>query len=382
MKIKKIEPKTTTEKKRVAAYCRVSTLQDQQEESFETQKAYYSEFISTHPDWVLTKVYADRHSGTSAANRPGFQEMLAAAEKKQFDIVLCKSISRFARNVVDCQQYVKWFRTLGITIFFEEQNIKTDDPTCDFVLSMMAAVAQDESHSISRNIQAAYESRYARGEYNLGNNRILGYDSKKGKLIPNDDAWIVREVFNRFLAGRNYKEIADDLEKMGAKSKTGNKRFAIETLRGMLCNETYVGDKRLHKEPPKDYLTKKTDMNREYKSYYLKDDHEPLIDRETWDKVHEILKKREDEVKIGIYRTNGVHHEFYGKIFCGECGAPFIRRTFRDKKGNPYKSWNCRERQKGSGCVCHAVREEKLMEMVAGKDYNRITVYEDRVEVE
>ena len=382
MKIKKIAPKHSTEKKRVAAYCRVSTLQDQQEESFETQKAYYSEFIQAHPDWVLTKIYADRHSGTDAAKRPGFQEMLAAAEKKQIDIVLCKSISRFARNVVDCQQYVKWFRTLGITIFFEEQNIQTDDPTCDFVLSMMAAVAQDESHSISRNIQAAYESRYARGEYNLGNNRILGYDCRKGKLVPNDEAWIVREIFKRFLAGQNYTEIVDALEKMGAKSKRGKKRFSVETLRNMLTNETYVGDKRLQKQPPKDYLTKKPDPNREYKTYYLKDDHEPLIDRETWDKVQEILNKREEEAKIGIYRTNGEHHELYGKIFCGECGAPFVRRTFRDKKGNHYKSWNCRERQKGSGCVCHAVREERLMEMTKGKDYNHIMVYEDRVEVE
>ena len=382
MKIKKIAPKTSAEKKRVAAYCRVSTLQDQQEESFETQKAYYSEFIQAHPDWVLTKIYADRHSGTDAAKRPGFQEMLAAAEAKQIDIVLCKSISRFARNVVDCQQYVKWFRTLGITIFFEEQNIQTDDPACDFVLSMMAAVAQDESHSISRNIQAAYESRYARGEYNLGNNRILGYDCKKGKLIPNKDAWIVREVFNRFLAGHNYTEIADALEKMGAKSKRGKKRFSVETLRNMLTNETYVGDKRLQKQPPKDYLTKKPDPSREYKTYYLKDDHEPLIDWETWDKVQEIISQRREEVEAGIYWTNGVHHEFYGKIFCGECGAPFVRRTFRDKKGNSYKAWNCRERQKGSGCVCHAVREEKLMEMVDGRDYERITVYEDRVVVE
>ena len=98
--------------------------------------------------------------------------------------------------------------------------------------------------------------------------------------------------------------------------------------------------------------------------------------------MQEILNKCEEEAKNGIYRTNGEHHELYGKIFCGECGAPFVRRTFRDKKGNHYKAWNCRERQKGSGCVCHAVREEKLMEMVAGKDYERITVYEDRVEVE
>lgn len=130
--------------------------------------------------------------------------MAAAAEAKKLDIIICKSISRFSRNMVDCQQYAKWFRTLGVTIIFEEQNIRTDDPTCDFVLSILAAVAQDESHSISENEKAAYASRFARGEYNLGNNRILGYDCVDGELVPNKDAWIVKEVFRRFIEGESY----------------------------------------------------------------------------------------------------------------------------------------------------------------------------------
>lgn len=156
MIIKKVMPKIPVAKKRVAAYCRVSTFRNEQDESFETQQKYYEELIQSHPDWELVKVYADRHSATRVKNRPGFQEMAAAAEAKKLDIIICKSISRFSRNMVDCQQYAKWFRTLGVTIIFEEQNIRTDDPTCDFVLSILAAVAQDESHSISENEKAAY----------------------------------------------------------------------------------------------------------------------------------------------------------------------------------------------------------------------------------
>ena len=148
MIIRKIQPKVVAAKKRVAAYCRVSTQRNEQDESFATQKRYYEEMISTHPDWELVKIYSDRHSATAAKNRPGFQEMLADAEAKKLDIVICKSISRFARNIVDCQKYTQWFSTLGITVIFEEQNIRTDDPTSGFVLSMMSAIAQDESHCI------------------------------------------------------------------------------------------------------------------------------------------------------------------------------------------------------------------------------------------
>jgi len=207
MIIKKVMPKIPVAKKRVAAYCRVSTFRNEQDESFETQQKYYEELIQSHHDWELVKVYADRHSATRVKNRPGFQEMAAAAEAKKLDIIICKSISRFSRNMVDCQQYAKWFRTLGVTIIFEEQNIRTDDPTCDFVLSILAAVAQDESHSISENEKAAYASRFARGEYNLGNNRILGYDCVDGELVPNKDAWIVKEVFRRFIEGESYRQI-------------------------------------------------------------------------------------------------------------------------------------------------------------------------------
>ena len=321
--------------------------------------------------------------------------MLADAEAKKLDIVICKSISRFARNIVDCQKYTQRFSTLGITVIFEEQNIRTDDPTSGFVLSMMSAIAQDESHSISENERKSYESRFARGEYTLGNNRILGYDSEDGVLVPNKDAWIVKEVFRRFLAGESYRQIAKGLKDMGAECLHSKRGFGVETLRYMISNETYVGDKCLQKKTPVDYLTKKPDPNRKAMSNYLYDDHEAIIDRETWDKAQAILKERKELAKAGVYKTNREHHFLYGKVFCGECGAPFLRRTFNGS--TPYKAWNCRNRQKGKGeikCGNRFIREKQLLNQIQEelgwsdmdkeqfqKEVSRVLVFANHIEV-
>ena len=395
MVITKVPPKVSAVEKRVAAYCRVSTLQEQQSESFETQQKYYQELIQAHPEWKLFKIYADRHSATSVKNRPGFQEMLADAESGALDVVLCKSVSRFSRNIVDCQRYTKWFRTLGITIIFEEQNIRTDDPTCDFIFSMMAAVAQNESHSISQNVQASYASRFARGVYNLGNHRILGYDSVDGALIPNKDAWIVMEIYTRFLAGQTFREISDGLAAMGAKTMRNKSQFSAAAIQYILSNETYVGDKLLQKHPPQDYLTKKPDPNREYKPHYLTADHEAIIDRESWNKVQEILHQRAENRQLDVYRRSKEHHILYGKAFCGVCGAPFVRRTYQSKSGH-YKAWICKERQKGKngdGCKNKIFKESELMQLLADElgivevdtealnQCGKVLVYKDRIEI-
>lgn len=397
MIVKRIERRVSTAKKRVAAYCRVSTQRNEQEESFETQKAYYEELICRNPDWELVKIYSDKHSATSVKNRPGFQEMMADAKARKIDILLVKSISRFARNVVDCQQYLQKLESYGVCVQFEKENIRTDDPTSGFVLSLLSAVAQDESHSISKNVQLSYESRFKRGEYNLGNNRILGYDCIDGELVPNQDAWIVKEVFCRFLEGQTYREIREGLAAKGARTLHGKTRFSVETIRYMLGNESYVGDKCLQKLPPRDYLTKKPDPNREHRSNYLKDDHEAIIDRETWEKAQAVLKQREECSKMGVYKRSKEHHFLYGTVFCGECGAPFVRRTYRGKQDH-YKAWNCKERQKGArgnGCRNRIIREDELMQTVLDRlgwdemdekrfknEVSRILVYQDRIEIE
>ena len=397
MIIRRIEPKKARETKRVAPYVRVSTNKNNQEESFETQYAAYKNLIEATPDWVLAEVYADKgKSGTSTKHRPGFQKMIADAEAGKIDIILVKSISRFARNVGDCQKYVDILRACNVTVIFEKENIRSDEPTSNFALALIGAIAQDESHSISENRKWTYKQQFADGKFNLGNNRILGYDTVGGKLVPNDDAWIVREVFEQFVAGKSYAAIARSLAEKGAKTIRGGD-FSIVALQYMICNETYVGDKHLQKQPPKDYLTHRPNKQAEYQDYYLKDDHEGIVSRELWDQAQEIRKVHQEIRKSGIVGA-GEHHILYGKVFCGECGAPFVRRTLKTKGGVYYKAWNCRERQKGqkgNGCRCRFISEDDLIQEIVkvlgwegmdearfNRDVSRVLVRDDDVQVE
>jgi hypothetical protein len=266
----------------------------------------------------------------------------------------------------------------GVYVHFEKENVRTEDPTSTFVFSLLSAIAQDESHSISENVKWTYHKNFEQGKYNLGNNRILGYDCIEGKLVPNQDAWIVKEAFYRFLAGENCRQIADELTAMGAKALRSERGIAPQTIQAMLANETYVGDKRLQKRAPVDCMTKEPDPNQEYHSYYLTDDHEELVDRKTWEAVQHILERRKAEVKSGIQKRGKEHHVLYGKVFCGVCGAPFTRRTYRSGRktddGMNYKAWICKERRNGKGCKNPMIREEKLL-----KEISRALGWEEKV---
>ena len=364
MRVTRIAGTRETRKKRVAAYCRVSTLKDEQEESFETQERYYRAFIQRNPDWIFAGVYGDPGcSAVTADHRPQFQKMMADALDGRIDLILCKSISRFSRNVVDCRRYTDRLKERNVYVRFEKENVTTSDPTAEFVFNLLSAVAQGESRSLSENIRWAHQERIKRGIYNLGSNRVLGYDTVDGKLTPSADAWIVREIFQRFVAGEGYQEIIRDITEMGAKPLRGE-AFHIETLRRIVRDETYVGDKLLQKDAPTGFFTKRPDKSLHYDSYYLKDEHEGVISRALWDKAREMIAKQERETKTGIHRKGKDHHVLYGRVFCGECGAPFIRRTFRKgkKDGVPvtYRAWCCREKKGGKGCGNHSIQEAAL----------------------
>ncbi len=394
MIITRIEPRKT-EKLRVACYGRVSSRQSSQEESYSTQLMYFQGLINANPAWTFFKMYSDKgKSGTDTAHRPGFQQMIADGEAELYDIVLVKSVSRFGRNVGQVQQNVDILRAHNVTVIFQKDEIRTDDPSSNFKLSLVGAIAQDESHSIGENRRWTYQQRFARGEYNIGNNRILGYDSVDGKLVPNGDAPVIREIFDRYIAGQNYTKIARALNEKGVRTLR-NSDFTFEAVRYIISNETYVGDKHLMKQPPTDYLTHKPDKNAEYKDYYLTDDHEGIVTRAVWDTAQARIKREAEERKAGIMR-GGYHHFLYGRVFCGECGSPYKRRTVTGG-GQRYKAWNCRERQKGAkgnGCKCRIVKEDDLIAEICNElgwdvdedrleaEVQRVTVWDDRVEVE
>lgn len=393
MIIRKIEQKNKVRIKRAVAYIRTSTKMTSQAESYETQYKVYKDMIEGDETLFFAGVYSDKVSGTNRENRPGFQQLCADAEKRKFDLVYVKSVSRFSRNVGVMQRTVDRFRELGITIIFEEERIHTDDYSSNLSLGLIGAVSQDESHSISKNVAMGYHERFARGQYNLGNNRILGYDTVNGRLVPNKDAWIVKEIFDRFVAGESYGGIAKAMNQKGVRTLKGGE-FCLQTVRYILKNETYVGDKHLQKTPPRDYITHRPDPTNKVPDYYLTDDHEGIVSRETWNAAQERAKG----IKENKTYNYGEYHPFYGKIICGECGTPFKRRTLSKSGGEKCKAWNCGDRQKGTkgnGCKCRIIKEDELVEEILAQlgwtelddarfeeCVERVAVFDDRIEVE
>ncbi len=292
MEIIYIPDKYEQKRKRVAAYCRVSTLMDSQEESLHAQIDYYESYISGNPEWEYAGIYSDEKSAAKTANRPGFQQMLQDASHGNLDIVLVKSISRFSRNVVDCQKYMELLTRYGVELHFEKEHINTADSSGNMLLSLLSVIAQDESRSISENVKWSYRERFKRGEYNLGNHRILGYDTADRRLVPNEDVWIVKLIYQLFLEGKTYRQIARHVQKAGGKRLRSDRPMSNSTILRILQNETYVGDKLLQKQAPVNFLTKQPEKRSAYESNYLMNDHEAIIDRETWEKVQEILGER------------------------------------------------------------------------------------------
>jgi len=364
--IRKIERKTALRKKRVAAYARVSTEAEEQQESLRTQVNYYETFIRQNPTWEYVQVYADPgRSGTGAANRPGFQQMVSDAKAGKLDVILVKSISRFARNVADAQKYVHELKAHEVEVRFEREAISSFDPASDMIFSVLAAVAQEESRSISENVKWSYRKHAEKGIRRLGNNRVLGYDTdKSGKLVPNGDAWIVRQIFADYANDLPLGLIVQRINEAGAKRLRSDKPFTTDAILRLLDNELYVGDRMIQKEAPHNYLTKRPDPTVSYKHYYVTDDHEAIVDRETWARVYERRTKRHDESKKGIHRKANSHF-LYGIVYCAECGAPYKRRTMKGHNGESYKTWNCAERQKGNGCGGPMIRETVLLKDVS-----------------
>ena len=376
------------EKARVAVYCRVSTKMEEQEDSLEMQRESYISLIRIRSDWEFVGVYSDSFSGLIAEKRPAFMQMIKDALNRKIDRILCKSISRFSRNVSECKKYTDMLRLKNVTVEFEKEHLSTDDPASSFLFSLMSAIAENESRSISENIRWGYRERFRRGEYNLGNNRILGYDSVDGKLVPNNDAWIVRSIFQQYADGVSLKNIEKGLAEEGVLTRNGTP-LSLGGIGYILRNETYRGDKLLRKSPPKDFITKRPLPREECESNYLKDDHEAIVDDKTWTAVQTRIKENLD-LKKAVGHLGGIPHFLYGKIFCADCGNPMTRRTYTGRKGVQYKAWVCRDRlygQKGNGCRMRIVKEAELYAEVCLQlgwerfDEERFKVEVERVDV-
>lgn len=370
MRIRKVEATVRHKKTKVAAYCRVSTRRLEQEDSLEVQQNTYTRYIQSNPAWEFAGLYADARSGLNAEKRMGFLHMIEDARAGKIDLILCKSISRFSRNIVECQRYMELLRSRNVNVVFEKDHLRTDMPASSLVFSLMCAIAQDESRSISENLQTANRHRVEAGLYTPRKNQMLGYTVQKGQFVPDQAAWIIRHIFIRYAAGAGMMEICRELNAMGASRQRVHKPFTHQIIRHILQNESYAGDKRLQKQPPWNYLTKKPDRSIPYVTRYLTDDHPPIISRVLWNTAQARLSREETDRLAGI-RRQGNSHPLYGRIICSCCGEPYVRRTFTIRSVMPdgsrcCKVWCCRGRVQGQACRNPNIREETLVGLTDG----------------
>ena len=371
-------------RKRVAAYCRVSTDGEEQLNSFSSQVKYYTELTEKEPDWMMAGVYADEAiTGTQVSKREGFQKMINACLDGEVDMVITKSISRFARNTLDTLKYVRTLKEKNIAAFFEDEKINTLSMDGELLLVVLSSVAQQEVENISNNVKKGLAMKMSRGEI-VGFVGALGYDydpATKTMTGNQEEAKIVQYIFNRYVSGAGSSTIARELEEMGVPNPSGSKTWHQTTVAGIIRNEKYVGDLLQGKTFTVDPIShRRLDNLGESDKYLLKDHHEAIVSREVFDKAQEILAKRgkcrsNARLRKDEYRTLYTNkYAFSCKCRCGYCGATLTRRTWH---GGKYRKtiWLCVRASKTGkkNCPnCKAIPEEALMSAFV-ESYNIMT---------
>ena len=376
------------QKKRVAAYCRVSTDQAEQLSSYEAQVKYYTAYIEGNPEYECAGIYADEGiSGTNTKKREQFNRMIEDCKARKIDMVITKSISRFARNTLDTLTYVRLLKDLGIEVFFEKENIKTLDSKGEVLLSILSSLAQDESRSISENSTWGIRRRFEQGKLHINHTKFLGYDKdKNGNLVINPkQAKIVKRIYEDFLDGKGANRIARDLENDGTLNWNGKAKWYEGSIRKMLTNEKYKGDALLQKTYTVDFLSKKrADNNGEVPQYYVEDSHPAIIDKEMWEAVQlEMERRRNFALKYGIQKLEyaTTDNPFAGRVICGSCGRVFGRKVWNSTSEKLRRIvWQCNGKylakgEKGCGSrhiddgVLYQAFVDVFNAMVGQKDY-------------
>ena len=360
IKIEQAVPVIQT-KKKVAAYARVSMESERMNHFLSAQISYYSSLIQKNPGWQYAGVYADYGiTGTLTAKREQFQKMLSDCEEGKIDIILTKSISRFARNTVDLLETVRHLKSIGVEVRFEKEKIHSFSEDGELMLSLLASFAQEESRSISENCKWGIRKRFQSGEIGVANKRILGYrydEVQKRYLIVPEEAESVRWMFQMYLDDVTLREIADRMNRAGIRTIRGY-TFQEASVRQLIFNEVYAGDMKRQKCYIADPIQKNKVKNHgELPQYYMTDCHEAIIDRETYAKVKAEMKRRASLINPTYC--------FTAKIHCGICGANYARKK-GIVKGRTYVHWICRSK-KEAGTTCSSVNfsEEELKNICA-----------------
>lgn len=327
-------------KLRVAAYCRVSTDKDDQTNSLISQRRYFADYINQHEDWVLNDVYYDEGiSGTQTKKRAGFNAMIEEAMQGGIDLILTKEVCRFARNTVDTLSYTRKLKDQGIGVVFTIDNIDTRDADGELRLTIMASIAQEESRKTSERVKWGQKRRMEQGV--VFGRDMLGYTVQNGTLSVNEDEVpIVRAIFHKFTnEGKGTHVIARELLEEGMRPMRV-KLWSNTIILRVLRNEKYVGDLCQKKTYTPNYLTHAKKYNRgNEEMVYLKDHHEPIIDRELWNRTQAELLRRSPSEDAKSKHSN--RYWCSGKLYCGLCGQRYVSRTKKLKNGTIYKAWRC-----------------------------------------
>ena len=349
----------TKPKLRVAAYCRVSTDSDEQATSYEAQVSHYTEYIQKNPEWEFAGIFADDGiSGTNTKKREEFNRMIEECEAGNIDMIITKSISRFARNTLDCLKYIRKLKDLNIPVFFEKESINTMDAKGEVLLTIMASLAQQESQSLSQNVKLGLQFRYQNGQVQINHNRFLGYtkDANGHLIIDPEQAEVVKRIYREYLEGFSMDKIAAGLERDGILTGAGKTRWHTSTINKILRNEKYIGDALLQKTYTTDFLSKtRVKNNGIVPQYYVEGNHEAIIPRNIYMRVQEELVRRR-VVKTsanGKKRSYSCNHCFSQIVVCGECGELF-RRIHWNNRGCKSIVWRCISRLEPTGQECHA----------------------------
>ena len=374
---------------RVAAYCRVSTDDKEQKTSYEAQIQYYTNKINKNPDWQMAGIFADEGiTGTQAKKRPQFLKMIRLCRQGKIDVILTKSLSRFARNTVDSLNYIRELKMLGIAVISEKENINTLTAESEMLITIMSCFAQAESESISKNVSWGVRQSFKSGNVPIQYKKLLGY--KKGadglpEIVP-EEAEIVRLIYRSYLDGMSLKQIADTLNSRGLRTKHKNAAWQIEIVKSILVNEKYSGDALLQKTYVTDCITKKTRKNNgELPMYLVKNHHEPIISRADFNRVQEEMARRSAKRVIADKLAKTEQGKYSAKyalselLICGECGEHYRRVTWTAKGFKEIK-WRCVSRIQYGKKKCHSsptVDEQALHRAIVSAVNEFCTVKDD-----
>lgn len=372
------KPIHSQKKRRVAGYARVSTDRDEQLTSYEAQVDYYTNYIKGRSDWEFAGMYTDEGiSATNTLHREGFKSMIRDAMDGRIDLIITKSVSRFARNTVDSLTIVRKLRDKGVKIYFEKENIWTLDAKGELLITIMSSLAQEESRSISENVTWGHRKRFADGKVSLAFSHFLGYDKgADGNLIVNkEQAETVKLIYRLYLSGYTFHSIAKKLTEQKIPTPAGCKIWRPNTVRSILMNEKYKGDTLLQKKFTVDFLTNKSKRNEgEVPQYYVQNDHEAIISPQVFDLVQAIIKKRQN-IK-GRKRYSGVSI-FSSKIKCGQCGSWYGAKVWHSTDKYRQTVYRCNDKFKRRCKTPHLIENE--IENVFVRAVNQLIKNKDEI---